>query len=33
VKEGKRNCWGKLVDKNGNNSNPRHSGGANIQYR
>ena len=27
VKEGKRNRWGKLVDKNGNNSNPRHSGG------
>ena len=27
VKEAKRNRWGKLVDKNGNNSNPRHSGG------
>ncbi len=27
VKEGKRNRWGKLVDKNGNNSNPHHSGG------
>ena len=27
VKEGKRNRWGKLVDKNGNNSNPLHSGG------
>lgn len=27
VKEGKRNRWGKLVDANGNNSNPRHSGG------
>eukprot|EP00980_Cylindrotheca_fusiformis_P006153 scaffold1319_cov126-Cylindrotheca_fusiformis.AAC.42 len=27
VKEGKRNRWGKLVDKNGNNSNPWHSGG------
>mmetsp|Transcript_227 Transcript_227/g.314 ORF Transcript_227/g.314 Transcript_227/m.314 type:complete len:1374 (+) Transcript_227:123-4244(+) len=27
VKEGKKNRWGKLVDKNGNNSNPRHSGG------
>ncbi|GFH44894.1 serine/threonine-protein kinase/endoribonuclease IRE1 [Chaetoceros tenuissimus] len=27
VKEGKRNRWGKLVDKNGNNSNPQHSGG------
>eukprot|EP00978_Attheya_sp_CCMP212_P011686 scaffold28952_cov58-Attheya_sp.AAC.2 len=27
VKEGKRNRWGKLVDKNGNNSNPFHSGG------
>mmetsp|Transcript_27699 Transcript_27699/g.65045 ORF Transcript_27699/g.65045 Transcript_27699/m.65045 type:complete len:1449 (-) Transcript_27699:626-4972(-) len=27
VKEGKKNRWGKLVDKNGNNSNPFHSGG------
>ncbi|KAL3940962.1 MAG: hypothetical protein SGBAC_004592 [Bacillariaceae sp.] len=27
VKEGKRGRWGKLVDKNGNNSNPSHSGG------
>eukprot|EP00957_Ditylum_brightwellii_P064064 4860023-Ditylum_brightwellii.AAC.1 len=27
VKEGKRNRWGKLVDKSGNNSNPFHSGG------
>ena len=27
VKEGKRNRWGKLVDKLGNNSNPCHSGG------
>ena len=27
VKEGKRNRWGKLVDKHGNNSNPCHSGG------
>jgi len=27
VKEGKLNRWGKLVDKNGNNSNPWHSGG------
>lgn len=27
VKEGKRNRWGKLVDANGNNSNPQHSGG------
>jgi serine/threonine-protein kinase/endoribonuclease IRE1 len=27
VKEGKKNRWGKLVDKNGNNSNPWHSGG------
>ena len=27
VKEGKRNRWGKLLDKNGNNSNPCHSGG------
>lgn len=27
VKEGKKNRWGKLVDKNGNNSNPMHSGG------
>ncbi len=27
VKEGKRNRWGKLVDVNGNNSNPKHSGG------
>lgn len=27
VKEGKKKRWGKLVDKNGNNSNPRHSGG------
>jgi serine/threonine protein kinase len=27
IKEGKKNRWGKLVDKNGNNSNPNHSGG------
>jgi serine/threonine-protein kinase/endoribonuclease IRE1 len=27
VKEGKRNRWGKLLDKDGNNSNPWHSGG------
>ena len=27
VKEGKKNRWGRLVDKNGNNSNPWHSGG------
>jgi len=27
VKEGKRNRWGKLVDKDGENANPRHSGG------
>lgn len=27
VKEGKKNRWGKLVDKDGNNSNPKHSGG------
>ncbi len=27
VKEGKRNRWGRLVDVNGNNSNPQHSGG------
>jgi serine/threonine-protein kinase/endoribonuclease IRE1 len=27
VKEGKRNRWGRLVDKNGDNANPRHSGG------
>lgn len=27
VKEGKRSRWGKLVDKNGDNSNPNHSGG------
>lgn len=27
VKEGKKNRWGKLVDKNGNNANPNHSGG------
>jgi serine/threonine protein kinase len=27
VKEGKRNRWGKLLDKNGNNANPCHSGG------
>lgn len=27
VKEGKRNRWGKLVDKNGENKNPKHSGG------
>ncbi|VEU38629.1 unnamed protein product [Pseudo-nitzschia multistriata] len=27
VKEGKKNRWGKLVDKNGNNSNPWHCGG------
>jgi serine/threonine-protein kinase/endoribonuclease IRE1 len=27
VKEAKKNRWGKLVDKQGNNSNPRHSGG------
>jgi hypothetical protein len=27
VKEPKRNRWGKLLDKDGNNSNPCHSGG------
>jgi hypothetical protein len=27
VKDGKRHRWGKLVDKNGDNNNPRHSGG------
>jgi hypothetical protein len=27
VKEGKHNRWGKLVDNNGDNANPRHSGG------
>mmetsp|Transcript_15612 Transcript_15612/g.38950 ORF Transcript_15612/g.38950 Transcript_15612/m.38950 type:complete len:1748 (-) Transcript_15612:1933-7176(-) len=27
VKEGKKNRWGRLVDKNGNNKNPWHSGG------
>ena len=27
VKEAKRNRWGKLVDKNGDNKNPKHSGG------
>jgi hypothetical protein len=27
VKEGKRSRWGKLLDKDGNNSNPWHSGG------
>lgn len=27
VKEGKKNRWGRLVDKNGNNANPWHSGG------
>mmetsp|Transcript_15090 Transcript_15090/g.32995 ORF Transcript_15090/g.32995 Transcript_15090/m.32995 type:complete len:1483 (-) Transcript_15090:66-4514(-) len=27
VKEAKRNRWGKLVDADGNNKNPRHSGG------
>ena len=27
VKEAKRNRWGKLVDKNGDNKNPNHSGG------
>ena len=27
VKETKRNRWGKLVDKNGDNKNPNHSGG------
>ncbi|KAG7366378.1 phospholipid-translocating P-type ATPase, flippase [Nitzschia inconspicua] len=27
VKDGKKNRWGRLVDKNGNNSNPWHSGG------
>jgi serine/threonine protein kinase len=27
VKEGKRDRWGKLCDKNGNNANPCHSGG------
>ena len=27
VKEGKRNRWGRLVDVNGNNANPQHSGG------
>lgn len=27
VKEAKRSRWGKLVDKNGDNNNPNHSGG------
>lgn len=27
VKEGKKHRWGKLVDKNGDNNNPNHSGG------
>lgn len=27
VKEGKKNRWGKLVDKNGDNKNEKHSGG------
>ncbi|CAB9519579.1 Inactive serine/threonine-protein kinase/endoribonuclease IRE1-like [Seminavis robusta] len=27
IKEGKKNRWGKLVDKNGNNSNPNSAGG------
>ena len=27
VKEAKKGRWGRLVDKHGNNSNPRHSGG------
>ena len=27
VKDGKKNRWGKLVDKNGENNNPWHSGG------
>ena len=27
VKEAKRNRWGKLVDENGDNKNPNHSGG------
>lgn len=27
VKEAKRNRWGKLVDANGDNNNPNHSGG------
>lgn len=27
VKEAKRKRWGKLVDKNGDNNNPNHSGG------
>jgi serine/threonine-protein kinase/endoribonuclease IRE1 len=27
VKDGKKNRWGRLVDKHGNNSNPWHSGG------
>lgn len=27
VKDGKKNRWGKLVDKNGDNNNPWHSGG------
>ena len=27
VKEGKQHRWGKLVDKNGDNNNPKHSGG------
>ena len=27
VKEAKRHRWGKLVDKNGDNNNPYHSGG------
>ena len=27
VKEGKKKRWGRLVDANGNNSNPQHSGG------
>ena len=27
VKEAKKNRWGKLVDENGDNNNPKHSGG------
>jgi hypothetical protein len=30
VKEAKRHRWGKLVDQNGDNKNPNHSGGEKI---
>lgn len=32
VKEAKRNRWGKLVDKNGDNNNPNHSGGEDTYW-